>query len=218
GVLGLDETLRNDEGDVVAGPAHTVLDKRGIGRPEARPVAAVQSTRDGQVAPSGGLPVRPGEHRGHAWRRPRPARVDRADACMGMRRAEHVAESHAWQHDIADIAAAAPKQARVLEPGDALADREFTHLISSESRRRWHFYRKAAPGWLPGPRPGADDRPGPGSAVDRIAEGGMAAAWPLDFVCAMSAQIDADHFVNQKGDCRSVHRYVVGVFGDCARA
>src|SRR5262249_26626659 len=171
GVLGLDQTLHHDEGDVVAGPAHTVLDKRGIGRPEARPVAAVQSTRGGQGAPSRGLPVRAGGHRAHARRRLGPPRVRPAGAGAGMRRAQHVAECHAWQDDVADIAAAALKQTRVLEPGDALANREFTHLISSESRRRWHFYRKAAAGWLPGPRPGADDRPGAGIGTGFISKG-----------------------------------------------
>src|SRR5260370_35720830 len=48
---------------------------------------------------------------------------------MGGRRAQHVAEGHAGQHDVAHIAAAAPEQARILEPGHALADREFTHGI-----------------------------------------------------------------------------------------
>src|SRR5258705_835250 len=50
---------------------------------------------------------------------------------MGVRRAQHVAESHAGQHDVAHIAAAAPEQAWILEPGHALADRKFTHRISS---------------------------------------------------------------------------------------
>src|SRR5262249_34424235 len=173
---------------VVAGPAHTVLDKRGIGRPEARPVASVQSTRDGEVAPSGGLPVRAGEHREHARRRLGPARVDRADACMGMRRAQHVAECHAWQDDVADIAAAALKQTRVLEPGDALANREFTHLISSESRRRWHFYRKAAAGWLPGPSPWGGRSSRTRKRRRTHLGRGIAAVWPLDFARAVSAQ------------------------------
>src|SRR5712671_4404351 len=48
---------------------------------------------------------------------------------MGVRRAQHVAERRAGQHDVAHIAAAAPEQARILEPGHALADREFTHGI-----------------------------------------------------------------------------------------
>ncbi len=47
---------------------------------------------------------------------------------MSMRRTQHVTERHAGQHHVADIAAAALEQARILEPGDALADRKFTHL------------------------------------------------------------------------------------------
>ncbi len=128
GVLGLDQSLRHHEGDIIAGPAHAVFDKRGIGRPKRAAVAALQSAGDRQVAPSRGLPVRAGEHREHPRRRLGLARVDRADARMRVRGAQHIAEHHAWQHDVADIAAAAPEQPRILEPGHALTDREFTHL------------------------------------------------------------------------------------------
>src|SRR5438552_17995808 len=59
---------------------------------------------------------------------------------MGVRRAQHIAECHARQHDVADIAAAAPEQARILEPRHALADRKFIlrilGLLSAE-RCRW---------------------------------------------------------------------------------
>src|SRR5258706_1828077 len=48
---------------------------------------------------------------------------------MGARRAQHIAEGHAGQYDVAHIAAAAPEQAWIFEPGHALADREFTHGI-----------------------------------------------------------------------------------------
>src|SRR5262245_35089687 len=59
---------------------------------------------------------------------------------MRVRRAQHVAEGDAGQDDVADIAAAAPEQARILEPGHALTDRKFTHdvslSLSSAERRR----------------------------------------------------------------------------------
>src|SRR5262249_45206506 len=158
------------------------------GRPEARPVAAVQSTRDGQGAPSRGLPVRAGEHREHARPRLGPARVRRADAAMGLRRTHHVGECPAWQDDVAHIAARAPKKTPGLEPGDALANREFTHLISSESRRRWHFYRKAAAGWLPGPSPWGGRSSRTRKRRRTHLGRGIAAVWPLDFARAVSAQ------------------------------
>ena len=47
---------------------------------------------------------------------------------MGMRRAQHIAERHAGKHHVGDIAAAAFDQPRVLETGNRLADRKFTHL------------------------------------------------------------------------------------------
>src|SRR6516165_11038791 len=46
---------------------------------------------------------------------------------MGVRRAQHVAERHAGQDDVAHIAALALDQPRILEPRDALPDSEFTH-------------------------------------------------------------------------------------------
>src|SRR5438067_4612015 len=47
---------------------------------------------------------------------------------------------------------AAPEEARILEPGNALTDREFTHLASSETSKGLAAYRKAAASWLPAPR------------------------------------------------------------------
>ena len=120
--------LRHHEGDVVADPAHAVLGQRRIGRPEHAAVAPLQSVGHRQVAPSGGLPVVAGEHGEHAGRGLGLAGVDRANARMGVRRAQHVAERHAGQHHVADIAAAALEQPRILEPGHALTNGKFTHL------------------------------------------------------------------------------------------
>ena len=158
-VLGLNERLRHDEGDVVTGPAHVIFDKGGIGRAKAAAVAALEPIGDRQVPPSRGLPVRSGEHREHARRPLRPACIDRANARMGVRRAQHVAERHARQHDIAHIAAPAPEEARILELGHALADREFTHLASSEVSKGLAAYRKAAACWLPASRAGCSAHP-----------------------------------------------------------
>src|SRR5262245_58163804 len=63
-----------------------------------------------------------------------------------------MAECHARQHDIAHIAAAAPEEARILEPGHALADREFTHLASSEISKGSQLIAKP---WYPGYPPRA---------------------------------------------------------------
>jgi hypothetical protein len=46
-----------------------------------------------------------------------------------MRGAQHVAERHAGQRDVIDIAAAAAQQPRILEPGHALTHRKLTHRI-----------------------------------------------------------------------------------------
>ena len=119
----------DDEGDGIADEAHPVDRKRGIGRAKDAAVAALQSAGDGQIAPAGGLPIRAGEYGQHAERRLRLARIDRTDARMGVRRAQHVAERHPGQHHVTDVAAAATQQARILEAGHALADCEFTHVV-----------------------------------------------------------------------------------------
>ena len=54
--------------------------------------------------------------------------IDRADARMRMRRAQHMAERHARQHHVVDIAAAAAQQPRILEPRHRLTQREFAHI------------------------------------------------------------------------------------------
>ena len=46
---------------------------------------------------------------------------------MGMRRTQDVADRHARQHDVVDVAAAAPQQPRILKPRNALTNREFPH-------------------------------------------------------------------------------------------
>ena len=46
---------------------------------------------------------------------------------MGVRRAQHMADHHAGQSDVAHIVSFAPDQPRVLEARDALPDTEFTH-------------------------------------------------------------------------------------------
>ena len=98
--------LRHHEGDVVADPARPVLGQRRIRRPEDAAVAPLQSIGHRQVAPSRGLPVFSGEHGEHARRGLGLGGVDRANARMGVRRAQHVTEHHAGQDHVADIAAA----------------------------------------------------------------------------------------------------------------
>ena len=120
--------FRYHEGDVVADPARPVLGQRRIRRPEDAAVAPLQSIGHRQVAPSRGLPVFAGEHGEHAGRGLGLGRVDRANARMGVRRAQHVTEHHGGQDHVADIAAAARDQPRILEPGYALTNGKFAHL------------------------------------------------------------------------------------------
>ena len=122
--------LGNHEGDVVADHANAILDEAGIARPIARAaIAALEPAGHRQVAEAGGLVVGAGQHREHAGCGFGLRRVDRADARMGMRRAQHIAERHAGKRHVRDIAAAALEQPRVLEPRHRLTNREFTHCI-----------------------------------------------------------------------------------------
>ena len=121
-------SLGDDEGDIVADHPHPVLGQSRIARPVAgHAVAALQSAGHRQVAEARGLVIGGGEDREHAGRGFGLRGVDRADARMGVRRAQHVAERHAGKHHVGDIAAAALDQPRILEPRYRLADREFTH-------------------------------------------------------------------------------------------
>ena len=122
--------FRNDEGDIVADHAHAVLDQRRIARLVAgRAVAALEPAGHRQVTEARRLVIGAGQHREHAGRRLRFRGVDRTDARMGVRRAQHDAMSHAGKGHVGDIAAVALDQARVLEAGNGLADCKFTHRI-----------------------------------------------------------------------------------------
>ena len=99
-------------------------------------VAALVAGRHRQVAEAGRLPVGAGEDEEHAGRSLGGGDVDRPDARVRVRRAQHIAERHARQHHVADIAAAALDQPRILEPRHALTDCEFTHCILDADRNR----------------------------------------------------------------------------------
>ena len=71
-----------------------------------------------------------GEHGEHPWHRARPSRVDRLDARMGMRRANHCRECHVRQRNVRHIAAASGEEAHILLARDRLADTEFNHEIA----------------------------------------------------------------------------------------
>ena len=75
-VVRLEQGLRHHEGNVITSEAHAVFDERGIGRPKARAVAALEPTGNRKVAPSRRLPIRAREHREHAGRCLGPARID----------------------------------------------------------------------------------------------------------------------------------------------
>ena len=123
--------FRNDEGDVVADHAHAVLGQRRITRPIAgHAVAALQSAGHRQIAEAGGFILGAGQHREHAGRALGFGNIDRADARMGMRRAQHTAEGHAGKHHVSDIASVALNQPRIFKSRNGLAYREFTHQNS----------------------------------------------------------------------------------------
>ncbi len=128
GVDRLEIGLGDDEGDIVADHPHPVLDQRRIARPVAgNIVAALQAAGHRQITKARRLVVGAGEHREHARRGFGFRRVDFADAGMGMRRAQHEAVRHAGKRHVGDIAAMAFDQPRILEAGNGLADRVFTH-------------------------------------------------------------------------------------------
>src|ERR1700730_18397010 len=71
-----------------------------------------------------------GQHREHAGCRCCRCRLDALQACMGMRRAQHIAIGLARQVVVADIAPAAGEKARILAAPDRLADAEFGHVVA----------------------------------------------------------------------------------------
>ena len=120
--------LRDDEGDIVADKPHAIRHQGRIGRAEDTAVAPLEPAGHREITPPRCLPIRPGEHNQHAGRGLCPAHIDRSNARVGMRRAQHMAEDHARQHHVRNIATAALEQPRVLEPGHALTNCEFTHF------------------------------------------------------------------------------------------
>src|SRR5262245_15693467 len=96
-----------------------------------------------------------------------------------------MAECHARQHDIAHIAAAAPEEARILEPGHALADREFTHLASSEISKGSQLIAK------------------PWRRARRSLRAGRVARVPASTFLAISMGLEARHCRSEEPQCRS---------------
>ena len=135
--------LGDDKGDVIADPAHPVLDQGRVARPKSRQTVAPFVPRGGgQVTPTRGLPICPRQYRQHARRGFGRGRIDRADPGMRMRRAQHMAKYHPRQHHVVDIAAAAAQKPRILEPRHRLPQRKLTHHCppdwsASIGTRRW---------------------------------------------------------------------------------
>ena len=135
--------LGDDEGDIVADEAHAVLHQRRIARlVVGRAVAALVRAGHRQVAPAGLDPVLAGQHAEHARRGLGLGRVDRLDLGVGVRRAQHMPERHARQHDVVDILAAAAQQPRILEPRHALTDRKLTHCSPRIAFRPADIFRR----------------------------------------------------------------------------
>ena len=127
GVIRLRHSLGDDEGDIVADPAHAVFRQDRIARLVLRPIAALEAARHRQVAVAGRLHIGRGEHREHAGRGLGGGGIDRFDLGVRMLRAQHHAIGHAGQLDVVDVAPAAADQPRILEARHALTDCEFTH-------------------------------------------------------------------------------------------
>ena len=107
GVDGLEISFGDDEGDVVADHAHAVLDQRRIARLVAgRIAAALKPARHRKIAEAGRLVIGAGDNREHARRGFRFAGIDLADAGMGVRRAQHIAERRSRKHHVRDVTAA----------------------------------------------------------------------------------------------------------------
>ena len=120
--------LGNDKGDAVADPADILFRQHRITRRMHRLAAAPLEARiSGQVAVTGGLDIRGGEHREHARRGLGGFGVDRNNFGIGVRRAQHDTECHSGINDVVDEVALALYQLRILETRYALTDCEFTH-------------------------------------------------------------------------------------------
>ena len=123
--------FRNDEGDIVADHPHAVFDQSRIARLIAgHAVAALKPAGHRQIAEAGRLVLGAGQNGEHAGRGFGFRWVDRTDARMGMRRAQHITEGHSGEHHVGDVAAVTFDQSRVFETWDGLANCEFTHQNS----------------------------------------------------------------------------------------
>ncbi len=128
GVLGLIEGFGDDESDGIADAPDPVRHQgREVGHIHRRSVAPFAPAARRHIAVTRRRPVLAGEDAEHARRRLGLGNVDRGDLGVGVGRAQDVAERHAPQHDIVDIAPAALEQPRVLGPWNRLPKRVFTH-------------------------------------------------------------------------------------------
>jgi hypothetical protein len=96
---------------------HAPQRQHPIGRHEiGRAVGALARHRRGKGAEPVRLGIGAGQHREHARRLRRGCGVDAAEACGGVRRAQHVEKGLPRQIDVVGIAAAAAQQLKVLGP------------------------------------------------------------------------------------------------------
>ena len=119
------------------------------GRRASRRAAASRPAtgRSAQPEACQSAPVNTSEHAGRLFRR---GDIDRADAGMRVRRAQHIAVGHARQHEVVDIAAAAAQQPRILEARDRLTQREFPHRFSPSVFSVLTGRQPVQPGRVPG--------------------------------------------------------------------
>ena len=129
------------QGDRVADEADLLrLQDRARRREELGAALAGDVDHDGELADAVGGGVMPGQHRNDAGRRFRRRHVDRQDAGMRVRRAQHIGLRLAGPVDVVGIGAAARQQPDVLLAPHRLADPELVHGSAPLFPRR-----KAAP-------------------------------------------------------------------------
>ena len=131
GILGLRDRLGDDERDRGADMAHAIGRQDVVRRHRhRRAVAIVQHDvrrRAGRgemrnALQSVGQRILPGEHRKHARHGARLRCIDRADACVGVRRAHHGRVGLAGKIEIVAVSAAPSDEPQIFLAADRVSD------------------------------------------------------------------------------------------------
>ena len=136
GVLRLRQRLGDDKGDRFADIAHGALREAEKGASEhRRPVRPLALERYAHDAELGLDKVVAGHDQHDPGRGLRRCEVERTDACMGVRRAQHISVCLAEQVVVVLETAVAAQKALVLETPHRLPDSELAHYLTSPYTR-----------------------------------------------------------------------------------